>query len=253
MKGRNVINKKYYLENQVKIKAAARARYGNNPNKKRSTSRAQYSADRNKKLSTVRTYRACNKESLNAYKRDKYALSEPKPATKDAYLKDLESNLFGNKEAKSGLIKAFKQQQTVVKRVTGKEVCKIAAKRLLNKALQMRKEHAGSLLKTVRTVQSMQISDAEDFGEGCHTASTEPYFYDSAYKPVKGDYALPTDECGKCVLASEIIADSKTSKCNRSKQPMKWACTNECKIPTDDEVHAIVELKNAFDKPLRCM
>ena len=103
-------------------------------------------------------------ESLNAYKRDKYALSEPKPVTKDAYLKDLESNLLGNKEAKAGLIKALKQQQTVVKRVTGKEVCKIAAKKLLNKALQVRKEHAGSLLKIVRTVQSMQIKGAEDFG-----------------------------------------------------------------------------------------
>ena len=54
-----------------------------------------------KKISTMRTYRACNRESLNAYKRDKYALSEPKPATKDAYVKDLEKNLLGNKEAKA--------------------------------------------------------------------------------------------------------------------------------------------------------
>ena len=46
------------------------------------------------------------------------------------------------------------------------------------------KERAGSLLKTVRTVQSMQIKGAEDFGESYHTASTEPYFYDSAYEPV---------------------------------------------------------------------
>ena len=38
------------------------------------------------------------------------------------------------------------------------------------------------------------------------------YFYDSAYKPVKRDYALPIDECGKCALATEIIADDKTSK-----------------------------------------
>ena len=122
--------------------------------------------------------------------RDEYALCEPKPVTKDAYLKDLGNNLLGNKKAKAGLIKAFKNQQPVVKRVTGKVVCTVASKRLLNKALQARKEHAGSLLKTARTVQSMQINSADDFGEGCHTASTEPYFYDSAYKPVKRDYAL---------------------------------------------------------------
>ena len=97
----------------------------------------------------------------------------------------------------------------------------------------------------------MQINGAEDFGEGCHTASTEPYFYDSAYKPVKRDFALPIDECGKCVLADEIVADSKISKCSRKNHPMKWACTSECKTLTDDEVHAIVELKELFDKPIQ--
>ena len=62
---------------------------------------------------------------------------------------------------------------------------------------------------------------------------------------------MPIDECGKCVLASEITIDSKTRKHNRKNQPMKWACTSECKTPTDDGVHAIVELKEAFDKPIQ--
>ena len=127
------------------------------------------------------------------------------------------------------MVESFKKQQTVVKRVTGKAVCSVAVKRLVTKALQVRKEHAGSLFKIVRTVQSMQIKGAEDFGEGCHTASTEPYFYDSAYKPVKRDYALPIDKCGKCVLASEITDDDSTTKRSSKPKPMKWACTNECK------------------------
>ena len=93
----------------------------------------------------------------------------------------------------------------------------------------MRKEHAGSLLKVVRTVQSMQIKGAEDFGEGCHTASTEPYFYDSAYKPVKRDYALPIDEHGRYVLASELPDEDKTTKRSSKPKPMRWACTIECK------------------------
>ena len=84
--------------------------------------------------------------------------------------------------------------------MTGKAVCSsVAAKRLVTEALQVRKEHAGSLLKIVRTVQSMQINGAEDFGEGCHTASTEPYFYDSAYERVKRDYALPRRMWEVCV------------------------------------------------------
>ena len=98
------------------------------------------------------------------FRRNRYVLSEPKPVISDACLKNVLSKLLGNKKAKAGLIKAFKQQQTVVKRVTGKAVCSVAAKRLLNKALQVCKEYAGSLLKTVRTVQCMQISGAEEFG-----------------------------------------------------------------------------------------
>ena len=101
----------------------------------------------------------------------------------------MKNSLLSNPEVKSKLIESFKKQQTIVKRVTGKAVCSVAAKRLVTKALQVRKEHTGSLLKIVRTVQSMQIKGAEDFGEGCHTALTEPYFYDSAYEHVKRDYA----------------------------------------------------------------
>ena len=97
----------------------------------------------------------------------------------------MKNSLLSNPEVKSKLIESFKKQQTVLKRVTGKAVCSVVAKRLVTKALQVRKEHAGSLLKIVRIVQSMQIKGAEYFGEGCHAASTEPYFHDSAYEPVK--------------------------------------------------------------------
>ena len=97
----------------------------------------------------------------------------------------------------------------------------------------------------------MQIKGAEDFGEGSHTASTEPYFYDSAYKPVKRNYALPIDECGKCILVDEIIPDNKSSKCSGKNQPMKWVCTSECKKLTDGEVHAIIKFKEAFDQPIQ--
>jgi hypothetical protein len=88
-------------------------------------------------------------------RRDKYALSEPKSVTKDAYIKDLQNHLLSDTKVKSNVIKSFKKQQTVVKRVTGKAACTVVAKRLVSKALQVRKEHAGSLLKIVRTVQSM--------------------------------------------------------------------------------------------------
>ena len=60
-------------------------------------------------------------------------------------------------------------------------MCRVAAKKLLNKALQIRRDHAGSLLQAARLVQSMDLTDKNDFGDSCHMASTEPFFYDSAY------------------------------------------------------------------------
>ena len=32
---------------------------------------------------------------------------------------------------------------------------------------------------------------------------------------------------------------------------MKWGCTSECTAPTSDDVHATIELKEAFDKPIQ--
>ena len=72
--------------------------------------------------------------------------------------------------------------------VSVKAMCRVAAKKLLNKALQICKEHAGSLLQAARLVQNMELIDKNDFGDGCHMASTEPFFYNSAYKLVKREY-----------------------------------------------------------------
>ena len=74
----------------------------------------------------------------------------------------------------------------------------------------------------------MQSEGAEDFGKGYHTVSTDPYFYDLDYKPVKIDYALPT---GMYMLASET---NKTKNHSSKNQLMKWAYTSECKSLTDD-------------------
>jgi len=45
---------------------------------------------------------------------------------------------------------------------------------LLNKSLQTHREYAGSLLKACTLIKSLKIDGKEDFGEGGHTASTEP-------------------------------------------------------------------------------
>ena len=55
-------------------------------------------------------------------------------------------------------------------RAMSQAVCKIAAKKVLNKALQLRKENVGSLLKNIRLMKCLDIKENEDFGEGLHSA-----------------------------------------------------------------------------------
>ena len=117
------------------------------------------------------------------------------------------------------LFKAYKREHAdLAKRMSkgmSKAVCKIAAKKILNKTLQMRKEYVGSLLKAIRLIKRLDIKVKEDFGEGCHTTSSEPYYYDEAYQLIKRDTAIPVDHNGKCVIAKVISkSDNDTNTKN---------------------------------------
>ena len=94
------------------------------------------------------------------------------------YLQEIEANLLENSKAWLALIEVLKKQHKTLaeqaRGVLGKTACRLAGKRLLNKALQVCKEHAGCLLKMARSIQSLQIKGQKDFGETSHTASTEP-------------------------------------------------------------------------------
>ena len=82
----------------------------------------------------------------------------------------------------------------------------------------MRKEHAECLLKMARSIQSLQIRGRQDFGESSHTASTEPYFYDSTYQIVKRPYAIPIDKNGRGIIAKQVKKESALKQ---------WQCTHE--------------------------
>ena len=137
-----------------------------------------------------------------AQKRAKYALGEQKLDVKDMCVKEILSHLLADAEARSLLSDSFPKMHINDNiYISVKAMCKVAAKKLLNKALQICRERAVSLLQAARLVQSMELTDKNDFGDGCHMASTEPFFYDSAYKLVKKEYALPIDTNGKCITA----------------------------------------------------
>ena len=101
---------------------------------------------------------------------------------------------------------------------------------------------AGKFLATIRDVNDVQLSE-EDFGEQDHMASSEPYFYDESYAPIKCKNAIPVNDKGKCVVAEEVGKGSEATS-----QARKWKCTSECKLPTSEEGKRIVALKLQFDE-----
>ena len=125
--------------------------------------------------------------------------------------------------------------------------CRIAAEKVACKALKMRKANAGELLKCIRLINRLQFP-ADGLGKNYHMASSEPFFYETAYSPVKHGFAIPVDELGHCIVApvynSDDSDDSEAKKCK------KWKCTAECRLPSNDEVASIIETWLLFKKPM---
>ena len=90
--------------------------------------------------------------------------------------------------------KAFQQKHSDITEAMSSNdlastVCRITCQDLLSRALKLRKTVAGKLLKCVRTVNSIELA-AHDLGEKYHKASSEPFFYETTYSPVKRDSAV---------------------------------------------------------------
>ena len=90
-----------------------------------------------------------------------YILAEPKPDVKQQYVKQIQYSLLHDIQTLVQLIKDYKKQHPdLAKRMSramSQAVCKIAAKKVLNKALQLRKENVGSLLKNIRLIKCLNI------------------------------------------------------------------------------------------------
>ena len=53
----------------------------------------------------------------------------------------------------------------------------LAAQRLMNRGIQLRKQYDGALLKAVKKCE-LDIKTHHDFGEGVHSVRSEPYYYE---------------------------------------------------------------------------
>ena len=122
------------------------------------------------------------------------------------YLRKIQADLLSDCEAKCHLKKVFHVDVFQHTRADlEKTVCKLAARKLVNFSLQQRSNSAVTLLARIRSIKSLTLKGKGDFGEGCHSASTEPYFYEAAYQPVQRDTpAIPVNEYGHCIVAEKI-------------------------------------------------
>ena len=189
----------------------------------------------------------------------------------EKYCRSVLASIQGDSEMKS---KLMEQQHFVVPtKLTRKDlssaVVRLAAKRLVGKSLQLCKKYAGLLLNSIKYAKSIQLEAESDFGKGCHTRSTEPYFYEAAYMYVR-DSPIPVNEEGECVVArahpesdsaSHPESDSATDAGHKQvptgcaqdesdKKCRKWECSAQCKPLTLFEVDAIVSFKASFGLPV---
>ena len=257
-------------------RAAARAAYRTQPDKKRAAVRAAYIAQCTKRKAMFKAYHKANRSARLKYFRKYYCCTKIKPVTKAKYrltqptllvidqcVNTVKANLRANSKAMSQLEEAFKARHGGVAEQLSRDdlemtVCRLAAQRLVSKALQVRKEHAGLLLGSLKSIKSIKLNEESDFGNNCHTRSTEPFFYEAAYQPVVvRDTPIPINERGECVVAEEIPCEPSENVSSDSAQTpksdsvpevyKKWQCHKECRPLSVSEVAAILDLRSCLE------
>ena len=185
-----------YRSQPDKKKAAARDSYRSQPDRKKAATKSTYRANPEKMKTLFKRYHVAHPSSRLRYFRNyhctkrmaRYRLAQPTPLAVEGYVKSVKANLLANGEVKSKLKEVLKSRcgGLASPHLTRKDlemtVGRLAAQRLVTKALQVRKRNAGLLLESLKHVKSIQLNSCKDFGKGCHTRHTEPYFYEAAYR-----------------------------------------------------------------------
>ena len=284
---KNASDRAYYSAHKEEKNAADRAYYSANREKKNAADRAAYRANSNKRKAAVKGYHATHRSARLRYFRKyhchtkrvrvtkaKYSLAQPNQLVIEKYFRCAQANLLADVEMKTKLMKQFKSQHFGVARKLsrkdlGSTVGRLAAKRLVGRSLQLRRKYAGFLLNSTKCIKSIPLNTKDDFGKGCHTQTTEPFFYEAAYLHVR-ESPIPVNDDGQCVVAKEVKLEENTVKkcavaaCTGPKQVStgcvphveydkksaecnKWECSKHCKPLNEFEVVSIVTFRAAFE------
>ena len=136
-------------------------------------------------------------------RRSRHTLSEPKLSIKYACIEQLRGKMLNDPCLVTKLCAWFtcvneKLAKGMSMKILCSTTCRIAAEKIVFSASEQRKKSAGELLSCLRSIKCMTFPH-NDFGEGIHTASSEPWFYDTAYNVIKHPNAIPVhDVIGVC-------------------------------------------------------
>ena len=258
--------REYYTANMQEMKTAFKSYYIKH---KQTILRARalyYSKYRNKAIAASRVWNAKNAKSAVrraqqryyakhraqycAGMRQRYDLAGPKLYIQHHYVTEVCKNVLGSKKVVSLLEKAFTEKHESVASEMTRATCKraiasIAAKRLVNRVLRLRKLYAGSLLRSIRSITKLVITEKGDMGEGLHCAHGEPFFYESAYHYVDRPDSMSIDACGRYRPECEVSEQEGDST------PRTWKCSSKCKPLTDKEIGVILDFKSGFGTDMK--
>ena len=127
------------------------------------------------------------------------------------YAKEILSHLLADAEARSLVSGSFPKIHINNKiNVSVKAMCRVAAKKLLNKALQIRREHAGSLLQAPRLVQSMDLTIRMiSVTVAIWQALSLSFMILHASLSKKSIYVMPIDTNGRCITAKNVCTSDE--------------------------------------------
>ena len=247
----------HFNKKRFQITSSKRAKYLADPYKKRLAARLYGRAKRlcNPLLKKIqnRTYYRKKYYKIRAARKSRYILRKPKKVEVYRYLKKLKLQL---RSVETQVAYHFKNNYHFAHNLSSialfNSACRYAATKLINYAIEQRQEQVTEFFKAIYKVKNCEAASLTDFGDGCHVASGEPYFYETAYKYSKfksskcDKSAIPVDNYGQCHFAEFHCLKSGA----KSKQ---WKCTSNCKQLNDLEINIILEIFDVFKKPINVL
>ena len=247
------LHRQWYSKHSSAVLQKQSCHYYASIKRRRAARLLRHAVNRSRDNAKNKLYRNQNKKRIvieKTAKRARYVLTEPKTDVKEKYVQNMKTKIHSKPTLKRKLLHAFRSsRKPLADKIKPSKLCNavsnIAARKLLNKVLKVRKQSVGELLSCIRSVTALKIS-TEDLGKSRHTASSEPFFYDQSYAMVRHTSPIAVDSHGRCVIAEE--EGKRNEKSNR---PKCWKCTAECKLPTPREVRSIMSTKALFEQPVQ--